>query len=175
MCAHGDLAQQLDLAIYELPDTFWWYRPLVIIVLACFILSIAIAYFWYKRYMHRRVAVKVPEQLTQLLEHGLEKVKSAHFSSSDMLVLLTSVLKSYTAWRCDHDGIHAMTDEQWLAYIARETVFTPVLSECQSIIQVAGEVKFSYSTVTSGQLRELVDRVLHIIHVTLPKTSSDSN
>ncbi len=170
----GDLAKQLDLAIYELPDTFWWYQPKIIAGVFAIVLGIACVYAWYWQRKKRHVAVKIPEQLRELLRVGMMRVQEGRLPLSGMLVLLTSVLKSYTAWRCEYDAVHAMTDEQWLAYIKQVAAFKSAVSTCELIVHKMSDAKFAYGQISQKELQQLVDQVLKVIAETLPKTSSQA-
>ncbi len=156
------LVEQLDLLIYKMPFSFWWQSPLVLISLSILFISL-IMWIVFRRRKKKRIQLTLPEALFIVLTKGLDSYKEGSLAGSDAALLLTTALKSYTAWLSHDSTVHGLTDQQWLDKIKNMHVFDPYYESCIAIIRQLNEIKFNYGQIDKAQLVHLFEKVLEII------------
>ncbi|HBR70866.1 TPA: hypothetical protein DIC20_02400 [Candidatus Dependentiae bacterium] len=157
------LTEQLDLDIYSSSFVSWWTQPIVLLG-ALFLITSLILVIWFKKRRSReRVEMPVSTLLVSLLEKGIEGVKQGRISLSDAIILLTSILKSYTAWLLNDKSIKGLTDQEWLILIKNIKQFQPYIDELTVVVSMANQIKFNYVQVDQTQVLDWLEKAVQII------------
>lgn len=168
------LIEQLDLTIYSSPFVSWWTQPLVLLGTLFLLVSLITIIWFRKRRSREKVEIPVADLLIGLLKRGIEGVNQGRISLADAIVLLTSILKSYTAWLMNDKSIKAMTDQQWLIFIKTIKQFQPYIEEIEVVVSMANQVKFNYVQIDQKQVLNWLEKSIQIIEqINLSLTEHD--
>ena len=157
------LFEQLDLEIYSSPYVAWWSNPLVILGVFFALVFIVVSIWFIKHYYKKPTPVSVVEVLRGVLRRGIAGVNQGRISPQEGIVLVTSILKSYTAWLIEDKSIRGLTDTQWLELIKSLKYFKPYATEIEGMVLEGSQIKFNYSQITKQQAIKWLERTLVII------------
>jgi len=158
-----NLVEQLDLNIYSSPFSFSWNNPLVLasLILSCSALVVTV---WFvKRRFRKKIIIPFSVIAIRLLKKWREELVEEQIDVSQAALLLTTILKSYTAWLTQNEIVKGMTDQQWLVFIKRVKLFEPYYDDCSAIIETVNQLKFNYAQLSREQVLLLFEKALHMV------------
>jgi len=158
-----NLIDQLDLHIYSLPFSFWWRHPLVMIGFALLFAMLAVAFWFTKRRFRKKIIIPFSVIALHLLKKGKIALIHDKIDISEASLLLTTVLKSYTAWLTRDETIKGMTDRQWILFIKTVKQFEPYYDDCNFIVETVNQIKFNYAQFRKDQVILLFEKAIQIV------------
>jgi len=161
-----NIADQLDLTIYSSPFISWWRHPLILLGFALLFSLIIIIAWSIKRHFRKKIVIPFSVIALELLKKGRDALISGKIAVSEAVVLLTTILKSYTAWLTKNDSVNGMTDHQWLAFVKTLKQFEPYYNDFAMMVETANQIKFNYAQLQKEQIVQLFEKAIQIIDVT---------
>jgi hypothetical protein len=162
------LFEQLDLAVYSLPRVHWWYHPIVQLLLALVTIATLVGVIFIARVRKKNKPVSKIQQLLDSVYEQAGAWENGKITSAVLLQTVSQVIRQYTHVMTSDQGVLALTDEQWLAYVKTHAVFQAVIQECRELSEMVAYYKFCGKSLDDDQGRFLIGLVYDII----AKTSS---
>ena len=163
-----DLFKQLDLAINASVRIYWWQHPLAqIMTVIVLLVSAVVVIVWHRR----RVRVDkdpVVQQLINLLYASAEQRATGAMQDAAFFLTISAILKRYTAWLVHDESVGGMTDQEWLLFIKNKAVFDTVIDDCERLVALLDQYKFSGGSISGDDGGILIESAYSI----MAKTSS---
>ena len=157
--------EQLDLVVYDSALVSWWQPFVIIAVLVIVAVFLGLSGWWFFAHMRHRFTHKrsIDQVVLEILHETRQRFERRQITASQVMGVVTSLLKMYSAHVCARPAIRAMTDQQWLDDVP--PLFQAALPDCQYIVQVALKIKFNHAAMEPAVVLDVVDRACRTVQM----------